>query len=72
VCHGVVKKVLLLSLLRDRSPADWERIGKIPNLAVSELVPDGEKWRARQLLIVPPQVQAVNATVVADPKKTQA
>jgi probable phosphoglycerate mutase len=72
VCHGVVKKVLLLSLLRGKTPADWVRIGKIPNLAVSELVPDGDRWRSSRLLLVPPQVRAVNATAVADPRKTEA
>jgi broad specificity phosphatase PhoE len=72
VCHGVVKKVLLLSLLRGKSAADWARIGKIPNLAVSELVPDGDKWRSSRLLLVPPQVRAVNALAAADPRKTEA
>lgn len=72
VCHGVVKKVLLLSLLRDKTPAEWVSIGKIPNLAVSELVPDREKWKANRLLVVPPPVQAVNAAVAHDPLKTEA
>lgn len=61
VCHGVVKKTLLLSLLRDRGPADWVAIGKIPNLATTELVPDGDGWRAAELLVVPPPVLAVDA-----------
>lgn len=72
ICHGVVKKVLLLSLLRGKTPADWTRIGRIPNLAVSELVPDGDKWKANRLLILPPPVRAVNASVDPDPKKTEA
>ena len=73
VCHGVVCKVLLLSLLRDYGAADWVRIGRIPNLAVSELAPDADYWTARQLLILPPPVVAVNAAF-ADPavKKTEA
>jgi probable phosphoglycerate mutase len=60
VCHGVVCKVLLLSLLRGYGAADWVKIGSIPNLAVSELVPDADLWTARQLLVVPPPVVAVN------------
>jgi 2,3-bisphosphoglycerate-dependent phosphoglycerate mutase len=72
VCHGVVKKVLLLSLLRDKTPAEWVSIGKIPNLAVSELVPDADKWKATQLLFVPPPVREVNATAPPDPRKTEA
>ncbi|MBN9121704.1 MAG: histidine phosphatase family protein [Planctomycetes bacterium] len=73
VCHGVVCKVLLLSLLRGRGHADWVTIGSIPNLAVSELAPDADLWAARQLLVVPPPVAAVNAAF-ADPsvKKTEA
>jgi 2,3-bisphosphoglycerate-dependent phosphoglycerate mutase len=74
VCHGVVKKTLLLSILRGMSHLDWNSIGRIPNLAVSELVPDGDKWRAQQLLIVPPPVRLVNeaAASAADAFKTQA
>ena len=73
VCHGVVCKVLLLSLLRGRSAADWVPLGRALNLAVSELVPDGEFWEAKQLLVVPPPVAAVNAAF-AEPhvKKTEA
>jgi 2,3-bisphosphoglycerate-dependent phosphoglycerate mutase len=73
VCHGVVCKVLLLSLLRGYGPADWVKIGSIPNLAVSEIVPDADLWAARQLLVLPPTVAAVNAAF-ADPavRKTEA
>lgn len=72
VAHGVVCKVLLLSILHGYGPADWVTIGRIPNLAVSELVPDGSKWRASQLLILPPPVLAVNAAALPEPNKTQA
>ncbi len=61
VCHGVVCKVLLVSLLDGKGPADWVNIGRVPNLAVSQLVPCGPKWRAERLLEVPPPVLAVNA-----------
>ncbi len=46
VAHGVVCKVLLLSILRDHSAADWTRLGRALNLSVSKLVPDGSLWRA--------------------------
>jgi probable phosphoglycerate mutase len=73
VCHGVVSKVLLLSLLRDHTAADWLKIGMAKNLSVSELVPDADAWIARELLIVPPSVLAVNATLTdAGVKKTEA
>ena len=61
IAHGVVCKVLLLSLLRDRGPAEWTRLGRALNLSVSELVPDGPHWRANRLLEVPPPVLEVNA-----------
>jgi probable phosphoglycerate mutase len=73
VCHGVVSKVLLLSLLRDYTAADWLKIGMAKNLSVSELVPDADAWIARELLIVPPSVLAVNATLTeTGAKKTEA
>lgn len=74
VCHGVVKKTLLLSLLRGKSAANWNAIGRIPNLSVTEMVPDGDRWRAERLMILPPPVQAVNDAVAsaADVLKTQA
>ena len=73
VCHGVVCKVLLLSLLRGYGPEDWATIGRVVNLAVSEIVPDGDLWAARQLLVVPAPVAEVNAAF-AEPgvRKTEA
>jgi probable phosphoglycerate mutase len=59
VAHGVVCKVLLLSILHGHGPADWTRIGRAQNLAVSELRWDGV-WSAARLLEVPPPVAAVN------------
>lgn len=72
VAHGVVCKVLLLCLLHGRSIADWVNIGRIPNMAVSELVPDGDLWHANQLLIVPPPVLEVNALADATIRRTEA
>jgi probable phosphoglycerate mutase len=61
VCHGVVCKVLVLSLLPGCTAADWVRIGPAKNLAVTALVPEAGTWTAPQLLVVPPTVRAVNA-----------
>lgn len=75
VCHGVVCKVLLLSILRGRGPGDWVNIGKIPNLATSELAPEADGlWRAEKLLFVPPPVRAANDAAGSDPtvRKTEA
>jgi 2,3-bisphosphoglycerate-dependent phosphoglycerate mutase len=73
VAHGVVCKVLLLSLLRDHGPPDWTRLGRALNLSVSELVPDGSRWRAARLLEVPDPVLEVNAARRdRDAKRTEA
>ncbi|MCS6866738.1 MAG: histidine phosphatase family protein [Gemmataceae bacterium] len=61
VSHGVVCKVLLLTLLPGYSAADWLRIGVAKNVAVSELLATTDGWHARQLLQVPAPVQAVDA-----------
>ena len=61
IAHGVVCKVLLLSLLKEYGPGDWTRLGRAINLSLSELVKDGETWSARRLLFVPEPVLEVNA-----------
>lgn len=60
VAHGVVCKVLLLCFLSGYGPAAWKRLGRVPNLAVSELVGSAESWAARQLLQLPPPVAALS------------
>jgi probable phosphoglycerate mutase len=73
IAHGVVCKVLLLSVLSGTSPADWTRLGRALNLSVSELHPDGLLWRAAQILEVPPPVLDVNALRADhDAKRTEA
>lgn len=59
VAHGVVCKVLLLSLLEGRGPGEWRTIGRVANLATSELYPVGDGWQAERLLVVPPSVAAL-------------
>ncbi len=59
VAHGVVCKVLLLTLLAERGPAQWQSLGKVANLSVSELHFDGSTWTAGSLLTVPPGVTAL-------------
>ena len=56
VAHGVVCKVLLVSLLPGWTVADYPRLGPIHNVAVSELVRDGPggAWRAARLNEAPP------------------
>ncbi len=54
VAHGIVCKVLLLTLLKGWDAGGWEKLGKVANAAVSELVPgkDG-RWHAERLLEIP-------------------
>lgn len=61
VAHGVVCKVLMLSLLPGWGVADWVRFGRVANLSVSELRLDGGSWAAGDLLRVPPPVAALSA-----------
>jgi probable phosphoglycerate mutase len=56
VAHGIVCRVLLLSLLPGYSVADWHRLGPIFNVAITELVHDEGPWQAR----------SVNARVVQE------
>jgi broad specificity phosphatase PhoE len=48
VAHGVVNRVLLLSLLSQFTVADWHRIAT-SNVGVCELVREAEVWRAVRL-----------------------
>jgi probable phosphoglycerate mutase len=73
IVHGVVCKVLLLSILKEFGPTDWTRLGKAMNLSVSELVLGNERWQANTLLVVPEPVAHVNANRLdKDGKKSDA
>jgi broad specificity phosphatase PhoE len=51
VAHGVVIRVLLLTLLPGRSVRDWTQLGAIHNVALTELVrarPE-DAWRAERI-----------------------
>jgi|YNPBryunderm2012_1023409.scaffolds.fasta_scaffold29629_1 probable phosphoglycerate mutase len=64
VAHGVVCKVLLLSLLPGMGPQNWIALGRVANLAVSELRPTSEgTWHATQLLVLPEPVALLNTGV---------
>jgi 2,3-bisphosphoglycerate-dependent phosphoglycerate mutase len=62
VAHGIVCKVLLLSLLDGYGVRAWSTMGRSANVSVSELVPDGAKWRAEKLLFLPEPVAALAMT----------
>jgi broad specificity phosphatase PhoE len=55
VAHGIVCRVLLLSVLPGWTVADWPRLGPIRNVAVHELLREaaGAPWRALRINEVP-------------------
>jgi probable phosphoglycerate mutase len=59
VAHGVVCKVLLFSLLSGYSVADWHRIGPIHNVSISELLREGDHWRAVRVNELPEAVASI-------------
>jgi broad specificity phosphatase PhoE len=59
VAHGVVCRVLLLSLLPGYQVADWKRLGMVPNVGISELLREADVWRPVQLFEVPPEVAGI-------------
>ena len=60
VAHGMVCKVLFLTLLDGWSVADWRRFGPVPNVSVSELVGEAGRWRAERLNAVPEGVETTH------------
>ncbi len=59
VAHGVVCKVLLFTLLPGHSVSNWKRLGPIHNVAISELLHEGEQWRAARLNDLPAAVASL-------------
>jgi len=59
VCHGIVCRVLLLSILK-RPVSDWMRLGHVSNLAISELFEEDGKWQAVTLAEVPGPVRELS------------
>ncbi len=54
VAHGIVCKVLLLTLMKGWDAGGWEKLGRVGNAAVSELVPGGDgHWHPERLLHIP-------------------
>ncbi len=62
VAHGMVCKVLLLSLLPNWSIERWREFGPIRNLAVTELVHEGARWHAEVLNRVPDVIQELETS----------
>ncbi|MSR32408.1 MAG: histidine phosphatase family protein [Gemmataceae bacterium] len=56
VAHGTVLKVLYLTLLPEWSVSDWDKMGVIPNVGVTEFNGEGKTWKAECLNLIPPKV----------------
>jgi probable phosphoglycerate mutase len=60
VAHGIVCRVILLSVLEGYNAADWPRLGRIANASISEVVGSGRNWRAIRIGHVPEEVRKIN------------
>jgi broad specificity phosphatase PhoE len=59
VTHGVVIKVLLLTLLPNFTIRDWPTLGPIKNTAISELLHDCHGWQALRLNDLPAELHDI-------------
>ncbi len=59
ICHGIVCRVLLLSLLPNQSVADWAKLGHVGNISISELNGSGRDWQALRIGEVPAEVRCL-------------
>jgi broad specificity phosphatase PhoE len=59
VAHGVVCKVLLLSLVPGLSVANWQSLGPIKNVALHELFKEGAEWRLLRCNDLPEAVRCL-------------
>jgi hypothetical protein len=50
---------LLLTLLPGWSIADWHLMGPVPNVGISELVREGQQWRALRMNELPERVASL-------------
>src|SRR5262245_57999225 len=57
VAHGIVCRVILVSVLAGYNAADWPRLGRLPNASITDLVGSGRTWRATRIGHVPDEVR---------------
>jgi 2,3-bisphosphoglycerate-dependent phosphoglycerate mutase len=56
VAHGIVIRVILVSVLEGYNPSDWPRLGRLPNASITDVVGSGRTWRAGRIGHVPDEV----------------
>jgi 2,3-bisphosphoglycerate-dependent phosphoglycerate mutase len=59
VAHGIVCRVLLLSLLPEYTIRDWHRI-RTDNVAINELIYESETWRALRINELPAEMPDID------------
>ena len=57
VAHGIVVRVILLSIVEGYNAADWPRLGRIANASLTEVVGSGRSWQALRISHVPDEVR---------------
>jgi broad specificity phosphatase PhoE len=53
VAHGMVIRTVLLGILPGLGLAGWHRLGKIPNVGITELIREAGVWQALRISEVP-------------------
>jgi probable phosphoglycerate mutase len=68
VAHGIVIRVILLSVVEGYNAADWPRLGRIANASISEVTGAGRAWRAVRVGYVPDPVRRANESDESGPR----
>jgi probable phosphoglycerate mutase len=68
VAHGIVIRVVLLSVVEGYNAADWPRLGRISNASISEVTGSGRAWRAVRIGFVPDEVRKAHESEEAGPR----
>jgi probable phosphoglycerate mutase len=68
VAHGIVIRVVLLSVVEGYNAADWPRLGRIANASISEVTGSARAWRAVRIGFVPDEVMKVHESAQPGPR----
>jgi 2,3-bisphosphoglycerate-dependent phosphoglycerate mutase len=69
VAHGIVVRVILLSVLAGYNVADWPRLGRIANVSITELTGSGRAWQAARIGFIPDEVRRVHEEPPSPPHR---
>jgi 2,3-bisphosphoglycerate-dependent phosphoglycerate mutase len=68
VAHGIVIRVILLSVVEGYNAADWPRLGRIANASISEVTGSGRAWRPVRVGYVADEVRNAHESEEAGPR----